>query len=305
MKILGIHGIGHQFVGRNTLRDEWFPRIKDGLEEANERNLTKCPRLELQDFDMVGYGPVFRQERESTSKDLGDDSTPESLDPWELDFLGELWKGAAAMSKESRDDANMGIGLIAGPTTRDQKGPLPMNLAVDALNVLSGMRYFMLLGGKPVILRLLRQVREFLFDPAKKQQILDHVSACRTPDTRIIVAHSLGTIVAYEALCAHPEWRIHSLVTLGSPLGMQNLIFEALTPKPTNHKAVWPSSLRRWGNVADKGDPVALERNLAHLFGNVEDRLAENGWKCHDAGRYLTSKHTGELLTSALNDSEP
>ena len=49
--------------------------------------------------------------------------------------------------------------------------------------------------------------------------------------TEVIVAHSLGSVVAYEALCAHPEWPVRNLVTLGSPLGIRNLIFDQLVPR--------------------------------------------------------------------------
>lgn len=49
-------------------------------------------------------------------------------------------------------------------------------------------------------------------------------------DTRVVVGHSLGLVVAYEALCAHPQWPVQALVTLGSPLGRRNLIFDKLVP---------------------------------------------------------------------------
>ena len=34
------------------------------------------------------------------------------------------------------------------------------------------------------------------------------------------MAHSLGTVVAYEALHAHPGLHVYLLVTLGSPLAL-------------------------------------------------------------------------------------
>ena len=34
------------------------------------------------------------------------------------------------------------------------------------------------------------------------------------------MAHFLGTVVAYEALHAHPDLHVHLLVTLGSPLAL-------------------------------------------------------------------------------------
>ena len=34
------------------------------------------------------------------------------------------------------------------------------------------------------------------------------------------MAHSLGTVMAYEALHAHPDLHVYLLVTLGSPLAL-------------------------------------------------------------------------------------
>ena len=63
-----------------------------------------------------------------------------------------------------------------------------------------------------------------------------------------MVGHSLGSVVAYEALCAHPEWPVRALVTLGSPLGIRNLIFDRLVPAPAAG-----DSGRGAGDVAGRG----------------------------------------------------
>ena len=91
-------------------------------------------------------------------------------------------------------------------------------------------------------------------------------------DTWVVVGHSLGSVVAYEALCAHPEWPVRALVTLGSPLGIRNLIFERLVPAPVIGKTgklagAWPGRAQAWTNVADAADVVALTKDLRPLFG--------------------------------------
>ena len=79
-------------------------------------------------------------------------------------------------------------------------------------------------------------------------------------DTRVVVGHSLGSVVAYEALC---EYRARAggygpaLVTLGSPLGIPNLAFDRLDPAPTagvgcgrarkgRRGRMWPTLLMWW-----------------------------------------------------------
>jgi hypothetical protein len=150
-----------------------------------------------------------------------------------------------------------------------------------------------------VLLFGLRQVRRFLHEPDIKSKVLDRVDGSITNDTRVIVAHSLGTIVAYEALCRNITWNVDTLITIGSPLGIRKLIFDVLTPAPVNGVGARPK-VRRWLNVADNGDIVALVKELAPLFDGVEDLKVYNGWRSHDATRYLNSKPVGTAVGAAL-----
>ncbi|HEX7200780.1 MAG TPA: hypothetical protein VF213_14950, partial [Dongiaceae bacterium] len=72
-----------------------------------------------------------------------------------------------------------------------------------------------------------------------------------------------------------------------------------LTPRPENGRGAWPP-VRRWVNIADRGDVVALQKALAPSFGPVEDRLIHNGWHAHDIRRYLSARETGEAVAAAL-----
>lgn len=122
-------------------------------------------------------------------------------------------------------------------------------------------------------------------------------------DTRVLVGHSLGSIVCYEALCQHPEWPVKVFVTLGSPLGIKRLIFDKLEPPPHNNSGRWPGSVERWINIADEGDIVALEKNLNPLFdGLVEDKLVYNGSNAHNATNYFTAAETGDAIKWGLMD---
>jgi pimeloyl-ACP methyl ester carboxylesterase len=123
------------------------------------------------------------------------------------------------------------------------------------------------------------------------------------PDTCVIVAHSLGSVVAYEALCAHPEWPVSIFVTVGSPLGIRNLIFEKLDPAQQSGTGagVWPAGIKRWVNIADTGDVVALIKELGSRFGPlVADHLVNNGAAAHDATRYLTTRELGDAVSAGL-----
>jgi pimeloyl-ACP methyl ester carboxylesterase len=173
-------------------------------------------------------------------------------------------------------------------------------LVQRALDVLTQSRYFAGVGER-LLIGNLKQVRLYMSDATTRSRIQARIVACVGADARIMIGHSLGSIVAYEALAAHPEWGITTLVTLGSPLGIRNLIFDRLSPKPSDGVGAWPGSIARWFNIADGGDVVALNKKLSSLFGGkVVDREIHNEATAHDVSPYLTAKETGEAIQSGL-----
>jgi pimeloyl-ACP methyl ester carboxylesterase len=149
----------------------------------------------------------------------------------------------------------------------------------------------------------LKQVHRYFSEDGVRQAVQARILARVTADTRVLVAHSLGSVAAYETLCANPELPVTTLVTLGSPLGTPNLIFDRLIPTPLAGCGAWPAGLKHWTNIADTGDVVALEKNLAPRFGNrVRDVLVYKGSHAHDCSRYLTAKETGLAIAQGLED---
>lgn len=95
-------------------------------------------------------------------------------------------------------------------------------------------------------------------------------------------------------------------MTLGSPLGIPNLVFDRLTPAPAGGAGAWPGAVAGWVNVADPDDVVALRKQLAGLFPGpgggtaVDDRLVHNGDQPHAVDRYLNARETGSALGHVL-----
>ncbi|MET8824309.1 hypothetical protein ABZX40_07080 [Streptomyces sp. NPDC004610] len=118
------------------------------------------------------------------------------------------------------------------------------------------------------------------------------------------MAHSLGSVVAYEVLCENPGWPVTELVTVGSPLGLP-LMHGRLSPLPVQARGAWPGGVVRWTNVADPGDIVALVAALAPRFesgpaGGVDDRTISNGARMHDFDRCLTAPKTSTAIAAGL-----
>ena len=121
-------------------------------------------------------------------------------------------------------------------------------------------------------------------------------------DTRVLVAHSLGTVLSYTALAAHDDWPVHTFVTLGSPLALP-LLLNSLEPAPVDGQGVWPGSVQRWVNVRALND-MACEVRLADVFGErVEEFVIDNGHRAHSPEPYLNSRPTGAAIAAALGAS--
>ncbi len=122
-------------------------------------------------------------------------------------------------------------------------------------------------------------------------------------DTAALVAHSLGTVLAYSVLVDSPELSPDTFVTMGSPLGTKigATMLPAADPSGTHP---WPGEVRRWVNVAAVGDRATGPGELAPRFGSaVEDRRVDNGHRAHDPEPYLNSSVTGEAVAAALGRS--
>jgi predicted alpha/beta hydrolase family esterase len=118
-------------------------------------------------------------------------------------------------------------------------------------------------------------------------------------DTRVLVAHSLGTVLSYTALAQHDDWPVHTFITLGSPLAVP-MVYDALEPAPVDGQGVWPGSVQRWVNVRALNDQ-ACETCLAdHFGGRVEEHVIDNGHRAHAPEPYLNSQPTGAAIAAAL-----
>ncbi len=235
---------------------------------------------------MAFYGDLFRK-RGTKSLSIPPYDENDVTEEWEKQLLEAWWVGGALIDKS-----------VPGP--QDQTKLRTPRVVQRALNALSHSRFFVNIALNAFVADL-KQVYAYLHDEAVRREAQRRVENVITDQTRVLVAHSLGTVVAYEALCAHPEWPVRTFVSLGSPLGISNLIFELLHPAPESGVGVWPKALAHWSNIADEGDIVALVKQLRTRFGDrVQDYLVNNEAHAHDVRPYLTSKETGHAIAEGL-----
>jgi hypothetical protein len=281
-RIVAVHGIGQQLKGPHTLKETWLPAMRDGLALAG----AAVPTAE--DVVCGFYGDLFRR---PGTKGVGEPSyrAGDVEQGFERELLAAWWREAAATEPQ-----------VPG---MDAKTKLRTPDSVQrALNALSRSRFFSGLAERALI-GFIKQMHRYFTEPGFRAQVTNRVTREIRPNTRVVVGHSLGSVVAYEALCALPDRPVRALVTLGSPLGIRHLVFDRLQPAPAGGMGVWPGGVASWTNIADDGDVVALVKELRPSFGErVEDLRVHNGARAHDIGPYLTARETGQAIAAGLTD---
>src|SRR5688572_1647547 len=131
----------------------------------------------------------------------------------------------------------------------------------------------------------LRDVNDLFVDKTKgermRQSLRERLQAGGGPF--IVIAHSQGTMIAYTVLM-EPEFAdfdIPLFVTIGSPLGIDE-VQDFIRDLTKTKKLLVPPNVRRWINVCDPLDPVALDKDISSDYKpnskgvRVENHVAFN-----------------------------
>jgi hypothetical protein len=286
-EIVGVHGIAQQFTSGFELSSLWLPALQGGLAAAGYSTLAQT--LGDRDLRVAFFGDLFRPPGAMAAQYPPYSPGDVQRGP-ELDMLDEFYQAAVAQEPS--------LGPPAGAMA---PGRVPAQVMVERLlrsKTFAGVAQRALIGS-------LKQVNRFLADNATRHRVLACVHQEMGDDTRVLIGHSLGSVVAYEYLCQYQPASVRLLVTLGSPLGIPNLVFDRLTPLPAAGHGMWPGTVANWVNVAAADDVVALRKQLAALFpgpsgSTLSDRLTDNGNEPHAVNRYLNARETGSALGDVL-----
>lgn len=273
-RLVCIHGISQEYGSAETLLAEWLPALLGGVSLAGG-TLDPC------DVEMAFYGTLFRPSGKGAS--IPNYAAGDIEEGIEVELLRVL-----------ANVADTGNDSVAAP-----KGALRSRSVSTMVQTLARTPFFGDAALRVVIWHL-KQVRRYLTDPACRVQAQQVLIAAIAADTRVVVAHSLGSVIAYEVLCANPTLPVRTLITLGSPLGV-GPVGRRLTPPVTDCGGQWPGGLSRWFNVCDRADIVAVRKELRTVFGTaVVDALVHNGATAHDVKPYLTAIETGNAIRAGL-----
>ncbi len=136
----------------------------------------------------------------------------------------------------------------------------------------------------------------------------------------MLIAHSMGTIIAYDVL-SHTamDVTVDTFITIGSPLGlpliMKKIFDERGIPFKKGVKTPVPENIsKQWLNFSDLSDPVAMNYNLADDYGvnsrgvGPIDFIVENDYvynkkrNHHKLYGYLRAKEVSEAIGNFIEN---
>lgn len=306
--IVLVHGIAQEQKSADTLEEEWLPDLAGGVRTAGFPEIAdRLYRLRSGpdgiDARMAFYGDLFLKgdQQGLEPKEL---SQPEQALAEQLAMEWTVRAASRSTDEKSRRAASQELALLRQTAGEEQGVRVAARSAVDSL---ARVRWFAPFGmgfASHFVMRSLTQVTQYLSDNDLREQALSRVNDLLTPNTQVLIGHSLGSVVAFEAAQTldHP---LPLLVTIGCPLGLHTIVYERVRPQPPR----FPPMVHHWVNIADRNDIVAAEPDLTPLFGPTAppgavlegDYTVENGAKPHKADFYLTKAQVGRPIGAMLS----
>ena len=181
-RVVGVPGMAQEQKTRPALYKLWLPSLRGGVEGAAGRNAA------MPTFDLAFYGDVFLSEDAQgkpvakSAASATDQVELESVSDDELRFLNEVV-----------DEVTLGATGVPKAVP-----PVPQLLQPIARSLTRRFNGSLVLG----FIATLRQVRLYLEDEEIAGRIRAIVAGAinnKTATTRVLLAHSLGTVVALAA----------------------------------------------------------------------------------------------------------
>lgn len=303
-QIVLIHGIGQQNSTVEEQENEWLPSLVKGILASGHPDAPavaarlaastdqNCPSLARMAF----YGDLY------LPADTQGDEVPASP---AAGALAEVFAAAllahAAASDDPRLAAEAANALRQADPGRDGVQGLGARVR-GTVAVLDGNAWLTarIFGVLQRAKKDLLQVTRYLTENDLRAAVQARVTALLDDNTQLVIGHSLGSVAAWEA-CQALERPLPMLVTLGSPLGLDSVVYPRLRPQPPT----WPRLVDRWVNVAHPDDIVAVDPDLGRLFPapnglTIESHTPRSKHEHHAAAGYLGEQTTGRAVAEAL-----
>lgn len=156
-----------------------------------------------------------------------------------------------------------------------------------------------------------RDVNDFFYDDDRRALMLESLrERLRVGGGPfVVIGHSQGSMIAYSVLCEldPAQYQVDLFLTIGSPLGITEVQdnIRRITGQRNGRLAI-PGCVRRWLNVADPLDPVALDKALGGEYrGNAElrdlrVRNPDAPRHPHSGSGYLSTREVREAVKRTI-----
>lgn len=255
--IIGIHGLANK-PARDKLEEWWRISLLEGLQKN-----AKLPAPEF-DFRMVYWAdllykhPLHRDENFSFDKLYNDEpyvpAADGALQAYEDGFLARVRAGVFDVVGETADALKVHFGMDALADWLIGRLIKDLHFYYDEERAIADRA-----GGSGLARTVLRRDLLDTLADVKGQSIM-------------VIAHSMGSIIAYDALRdlgrSDPDFAVSHLVTIGSPLGLPHVKAKIIAERNYDPQVRTPSVVQEsWVNFADKKDPVAADVHLGDDYG--------------------------------------
>lgn len=294
--IVAIHGINMHRSQRTAMRESWRAAMVEGLVNVRSRH------AEALTVECAFYGHEYNDGKAGTEPEYA------AID-LEAGFEKELVLAIGAALDSGRDNdsrTGSGTGTATGTPTRTGEPPEETKLYLPggvqrALALIQRSNLFD--GRDSRLIAFVKQVNRYLTDPDFRQRVHREMETAMAHSPRLVVAHSLGSVIAYDWLRENHVEHPPALITLGSPLGLESIRRRVSISARGGGRPSWPGQARTWTNIAAGHDAVATVKKLAPLYAeDIRDLPCDNPRKsAHSAVVYLANVHTARTIDAVLD----
>lgn len=288
-----IHGRSQEMKDAGKLKKNWVEGLKKGLDNAGVSLPLDEEKIHFPYYGdtLIGLMNNVADPAAVIVKGSSNATTPEQDFTMGVlrEMLGENGVADGMIEKE----------LEQGDASRivRKKGPLNWPWILAGLRVLDRLN-----GGAWAVSTFTHDVYTYLTDEDIQEKINNGVTAAFGGEPTVVVAHSLGTIVAYMLLKSDQAkfWNVPALITLGSPLAV-TAIAERVRPLER------PACIGQWFNGRDEHDTVALFSLAAPRFPvepiTAKNNIQNSSENHHGIESYLADIDVARWIYDALRDS--
>ncbi|MEU9620702.1 hypothetical protein ACIODT_30675 [Streptomyces sp. NPDC088251] len=270
--IVAVHGINMHRSQRATMKESWHAAMADGLANIRSRH---AGALSL---ECAFYGHEYNDGKAG----------------------GEPEYAAIDLAPGLEEELLIAIGSALDEDAGDSSQETKLYLPGAVQRALAGIQRSNLLDGRDSrAIAFVKQVNRYLTNPDFRKLVHLEMSTAMEQSPRVVIGHSLGSVIAYEWLRENRPENPPALITLGSPLGLEPVRRRL----DRRHGPLgWPGQVRSWTNIAAGHDAVAMVKKLGPLYSSkVRDLPCDNPRRsAHSALVYLANVRTSRAIEMAL-----